>query len=967
MNLAEIRQKYPQYDQIPDGDLATRLHQKFYPQLSFEDFSSRIGYSAEPAQPEPTVIDRAIDAIANSGKIGMPNLPSGESLPPAPDEVAGLPQIVFPKPSLPQSLPSMATAEPMPTPGPAVPDALTSSHVPTVPVMPAHTARPQQNPAMAIPGEAELELGRALQHVPKWHGGDIGELGAGVLGYMLQRAAAGLGFLAHGAGAAEAGPFVDTPKPTLADLAKEAQRTTDTFAHQPPTVEGIHGKTQEEPGAIAKAVSYPFEKAKEYAERASQWVYDNTGSAWLSGLTAAGDELLMAALPFMKRLRGGPGKGVVPVDSTEFGEGLSEGARLRNLAKKDPAAFRAAFEEALKKRMNPTETQPEAPGEAQAAKPAETMGEHFGPQAEAQAPPPVKFANAPRGTAADLPNMPLADLDKVPMEQRVKLMFPDLSDAEAKQVADSIQAKVTETIENAPPLRADQGSPPMGEGLVGGRGPGAGGEDLQRQPEAGGAAAFIEPPRGEAPTRTQPRTEIARPGGNGDRIKAAYDALKAERGVENIEIADIRDRAGASQAEIEAYLKRQAEAGKAVTTTGDFSVADEHTRSGAVKLSNPERPDLLARLDEAERATPAPQAETPPAPQPAQEPKPAAPEQPKVAPQPTAKTPRKAPKPTASAPRITTLGGAIKAMGGVNFLNLKGEVKDMPPGVRIALIRKTGEKYDLAEQRLKEDGWLAQDEELAIVLRDRANIRRGKVAGEGIEKQDRNKTEQEKRIEREMAHEPEAPPDGDYVVLDAEDLPEGKKLAIIDDSPEGWDVYEVTEKDPFGVTLKDGRTVELKPGERVQVRKEDLGNEPSKEEKPSMVLQGERQMPNPQAEMRTRGKAMRGAEQGGLDFGAPETPAKLDLRGERVGAKEAASARKIMGESQTAPAGAASKGRYASGQEVPTKRLDEIEVSVKYQTEDGESVTVKQPASEALKAIDEQTERMKALQKCLES
>lgn len=226
-------------------------------------------------------------------------------------------------------------------------------------------------------------------------------------------------------------------------------------------------------------------------------------------------------------------------------------------------------------------------------------------------------------------------------------------------------------------------------------------------------------------------------------------------------------------------------------------------------------------------------------------------------------------------------------MGGVNFLNLKGEVKDMPPGVRIALIRKTGEKYDLAEQRLKEDGWLAQDEELAMVLRDRANIRRGKVAGEGIEKQDRNKTEQEKRIEREMAHEPEAPPDGEYVMLEAE--------------------------------------------------------------------------------MRTRGKAQKGAEQGGLDFGAPETPAKLDLRGERVGAKEAASARKIMEESAKAPAGAASKGRYAAGQEVPTKRLDEIEVSVKYQTEDGESVTVKQPASEALKAIDEQTERMRALQKCLES
>ena len=81
-------------------------------------------------------------------------------------------------------------------------------------------------------------------------------------------------------------------------------------------------------------------------------------------------------------------------------------------------------------------------------------------------------------------------------------------------------------------------------------------QEVRKNEKPGVTTALIEPPRGEAPTRTQPRTEIARPGGNGDRIKAAYDALKAERGVENIEIADIRDRAGASQAEIEAYLKR---------------------------------------------------------------------------------------------------------------------------------------------------------------------------------------------------------------------------------------------------------------------------------------------------------------------------------------------------------------------------------------------------------------------------
>ena len=44
MNLAEIRQNYPQYGDLSDEDLATRLHSRYYPDLSFDDFSNRIGY-----------------------------------------------------------------------------------------------------------------------------------------------------------------------------------------------------------------------------------------------------------------------------------------------------------------------------------------------------------------------------------------------------------------------------------------------------------------------------------------------------------------------------------------------------------------------------------------------------------------------------------------------------------------------------------------------------------------------------------------------------------------------------------------------------------------------------------------------------------------------------------------------------------------------------------------------------------
>ncbi len=171
--------------------------------------------------------------------------------------------------------------------------------------------------------------------------------------------------------------------------------------------------------------------------------------------------------------------------------------------------------------------------------------------------------------------------------------------------------------------------------------------------------------------------------------------------------------------------------------------------------------------------------------------------------------------------KTNTLRGAINKMGGINPGNFKGEFKEAPVAVKF-LLKKSGEHLDLAEARLREEGWLRPDENLIDVLRDPASLRRNKVAAEGASKQERFKTEVEKRFEREMAWEPEEPPPGEYVTLEAEDLPKGRKLTLIDDSAAGWDVYEVVEKDPFGVVLQDGKTINLSPGQRVQVRKQDI-------------------------------------------------------------------------------------------------------------------------------------------------
>lgn len=51
MNIAEFRKKYPQYDDMSDIDLAKGLHKRFYSDMDFDDFSSKIGLN--PVKLEP--------------------------------------------------------------------------------------------------------------------------------------------------------------------------------------------------------------------------------------------------------------------------------------------------------------------------------------------------------------------------------------------------------------------------------------------------------------------------------------------------------------------------------------------------------------------------------------------------------------------------------------------------------------------------------------------------------------------------------------------------------------------------------------------------------------------------------------------------------------------------------------------------------------------------------------------------
>lgn len=179
--------------------------------------------------------------------------------------------------------------------------------------------------------------------------------------------------------------------------------------------------------------------------------------------------------------------------------------------------------------------------------------------------------------------------------------------------------------------------------------------------------------------------------------------------------------------------------------------------------------------------------------------------------------------------KVRTMRGYIKSvLHGINFLNYKGELKDLDVYDRKAIAKNSGTKIDLAVPMLIEENFLEPGTDVADYLEmlrtdSKRLLSRDRLTVDLSDKKAYQKSAEEKKFEKELAWEPEAPPEGKYVQINAEDLPMGKKLTLLEDkSPSGWDVYEVTEKDPFSITLKDGIEIELKPLDKVEVLKKDL-------------------------------------------------------------------------------------------------------------------------------------------------
>ncbi|MBF0537470.1 MAG: hypothetical protein HQL03_04355 [Nitrospirae bacterium] len=80
-----------------------------------------------------------------------------------------------------------------------------------------------------------------------------------------------------------------------------------------------------------------------------------------------------------------------------------------------------------------------------------------------------------------------------------------------------------------------------------------------------------------------------------EQVLAAYEKVKERCGFSDVEIADLRDELSVTQGQLEAFLLQESRQGKAVLSQGDWSLSDDKTRSGAIRLFG--KPHLLVRLE----------------------------------------------------------------------------------------------------------------------------------------------------------------------------------------------------------------------------------------------------------------------------------------------------------------------------------------------------------------------------------
>lgn len=78
MNIEEVRKKFPQYSDLSDEDLAKGLHKKYYSDIPYEEFSTKIGMSTvKPVPGKPKEVSKFSKTLESVSK-AFPGLPAFE-------------------------------------------------------------------------------------------------------------------------------------------------------------------------------------------------------------------------------------------------------------------------------------------------------------------------------------------------------------------------------------------------------------------------------------------------------------------------------------------------------------------------------------------------------------------------------------------------------------------------------------------------------------------------------------------------------------------------------------------------------------------------------------------------------------------------------------------------------------------------------------------------------------------------
>jgi len=175
--------------------------------------------------------------------------------------------------------------------------------------------------------------------------------------------------------------------------------------------------------------------------------------------------------------------------------------------------------------------------------------------------------------------------------------------------------------------------------------------------------------------------------------------------------------------------------------------------------------------------------------------------------------------------RFVTLGGAIRAMGGINPAGLKSDyLAQYKDAGKAKLFNKGGVEIEKAQTGLVRAGWMLPSEDLAGILTHNPDaLKRGKLDAEPKTK---NQKAAAAEIDESTNVDVEAPPDydkeGAYKKELAGDLAEGTEATMVIDGQ--WDKYKVVENDPLGdgVTLQDGKQITIPAGKEVEILVSDI-------------------------------------------------------------------------------------------------------------------------------------------------